>query len=113
MDIETITAICRELPFVTEGIKWGDDLCFMVGGKMFCVVLLAGPLKVSFKVTDEEFGEMSNAHGIIPAPYAARHKWILVEDTAIFGKQKWQYYIARSYNLVKAKLPKKLLSQLQ
>ena len=107
MDIEVILKICRELPSVTEGIKWGSDLCFMVGDKMFCVVLLDGPVKVSFKVPDEEFAELSNSVGIIPAPYAARHKWILVEDIKVFSEKKWNHYINQSYNLVKSKLSKK------
>lgn len=112
MDIEDIRKICRELPSVTEGIKWGNDLCFMIGEKMFCVVLLDGSSKVSLKVTDEEFSEMSSLVGVIPAPYAARHKWILVEDLTVFNKKKWEYYIHQSYNLVKSKLSKKKLMQL-
>jgi predicted DNA-binding protein (MmcQ/YjbR family) len=108
MDIEAISNICKSLPSVTEGIKWGNDLCFMVGKKMFCVVLLdTTPLKVSFKVTDQEFDEISNLQGVIPAPYSARHKWILVENVNAFNKKKWNYYITQSYNLVKAKLSKK------
>ena len=113
MDVEAIRNICKGLPSVTEGIKWGNDLCFMVGKKMFCVILLDIPLKVSFKVTDEEFDEISNSQGIIPAPYAARHKWILVEDVNIFKKKKWEHYITQSYNLVKAKLSKMKLDQLK
>jgi predicted DNA-binding protein (MmcQ/YjbR family) len=112
MDIEGIRAICKSLPAVTEGIKWGNDLCFMIGGKMFCVTLMDPPLKVSVKVTDEEFGEMTNLPGIIPAPYAARYKWILIEDAGIFNQKKWEYYITQSYNLVKSKLSKKELGRL-
>lgn len=107
MDIDTITNICRKLPSVTEEIKWGNDLCFMVGGKVFCVVVLDGPVKVSLKVLDEEFAALSNVVGIIPAPYAARHKWILIEDVTVFNKKKWDYYISQSYHLVKSKLSKK------
>jgi predicted DNA-binding protein (MmcQ/YjbR family) len=112
MDIETLTNICREFPFVTEDIKWGNDLCFMIGNKMFCVAPLSTPLKISLKVTDEEFGELSTAPGIIPAPYVARYKWILIEDTQVFNKQKWEYHIRQSYDMVKAGLPKKILAQL-
>jgi predicted DNA-binding protein (MmcQ/YjbR family) len=68
MDIEALRNICKKLPSVTEGIKWGNDLCFMVGEKMFCVVLLNTPLKVSFKVSDEEFDEIVNTPGIIRCP---------------------------------------------
>ena len=113
MDIETIRNICKDLPHVTEDIKWGDDLCFMIGEKMFCVSNLNPPLKVSLKVTDEEFAELSNSPGIIPAPYVARYKWILVEDMSRFTSKEWRHYITQSYNLVKAKLPKKVLDQLK
>jgi hypothetical protein len=34
MDIGLIKTICNELPHVTEDIKWGDDLCFMIGSKI-------------------------------------------------------------------------------
>jgi predicted DNA-binding protein (MmcQ/YjbR family) len=112
-DIEAIGNICHQLPHVTEGIKWGNDLCFMIGGKMFCVVLLNTPFKVSFKVAEEEFEEISNLPGIIPAPYAARHKWVLVENVKVFTKTKWEYYINQSYQLVKAKLSKKQLALLK
>ena len=110
MDIESIRNICKSLPSVTEGIKWGNDLCFMVGEKMFCVLLPdTAPLKVSFKVTAEAFDEICSLPGIIPAPYAARHKWVLVENINTFNKKKWEYYITQSYHLVKAKLSKKKL----
>jgi predicted DNA-binding protein (MmcQ/YjbR family) len=112
MDIETIRNICKALPAVTEDIKWGNDLCFMIAGKMFCVTPMDNPLRVSIKVTDEEFGELTNLAGIVPAPYVARYKWIFVEDPSVFNDKKWEYYIAQSYNLVKAKLSKKELSKL-
>jgi predicted DNA-binding protein (MmcQ/YjbR family) len=112
MDIEEIRNICKTLPSVTEDIKWSNDLCFLIGAKMFCVVSLEVPVKASVKVPDEEFAEISGRPGIIPAPYAARYKWILVEDLNVFDRTEWEYYITRSYNLVKAKLAKKVLEQL-
>jgi len=113
MDIETLRSICTAYPGVTEDIKWGNDLCFQVGGKMFCVTSLQPPLQISFKVPDEEFDELSTSESIIPAPYAARFKWILVQDPALFKKKQWEHYIAQSYQLVKAKLPKKLQARLK
>jgi len=113
MDIETIREICKGLPSVTEDIKWGADLCFLIGEKMFCVAGLDAPLRVSFKVTDEEFGDMSARPGIIPAPYVARYKWILIEDMSVFNRKQWDEYITQSYNLVKAKLSKKVLAGLK
>jgi predicted DNA-binding protein (MmcQ/YjbR family) len=112
MDIEKIRNICMNLPSVKEGLKWGNDLCFMIGEKMFCAFSLTEPLKVSLKVTDEEFDEISSSPEIISAPYAARHKWILVENVTRFNKEEWEHYITQSYNLVKSKLSKKKLAQL-
>ena len=112
MNIENIRSICKKLPHVTEDIKWGNDLCFLIGGKMFCVVGLNEELKVSIKVTAEEFDELTNLDAIIPAPYVAKHKWVLVKKATIFNQKKWQHYISQSYSLVKAKLPKKVQAQL-
>jgi predicted DNA-binding protein (MmcQ/YjbR family) len=80
---------------------------------MFCVVVFGTPLKVSLKVTDEEYVELSERPGIIPAPYVARHKWILVEEVHVFNRKSWENYISQSYKLVTSKVPKKLLAQLK
>ncbi len=74
--------------------------------------MLDGPLKVSIKVPDEEFEELCNVEGIIPAPYSARYKWVLVEKPNLFSKKQWEQHIIQSYNLVKAKLPKRVSAQL-
>lgn len=112
MNIEQLRTLCLSLPSVTEDIKWGHDLCFCIGAKMFCVTGLTGPLKISMKVKDEEFDELSSSEGIVPAPYVARYKWILVEDISRFSKKEWEHYIRQSYELVRSKLPKKVLKEL-
>jgi predicted DNA-binding protein (MmcQ/YjbR family) len=111
MNIETVRDFCRSLPAVTEDIKWGQDLCFSVAGKMFCVAGLEGPLTVSFKVKDEEFDELSNSQGMRPAPYVARYKWVLVEEVGRLSRKEWEHYLRQSYDLVRAKLPKKVARQ--
>lgn len=113
MNIEDITAICKSLPMVTEDIKWGHDLAFSIGEKMFCVVGLDQvPTSATFKVTDEEFEELSNTPGFIPAPYVARYKWVMIEDITTMNRQDWEKYIHQSYNLIKNKLPNKIKKQL-
>ena len=111
MDIESLRDFCRTLPAVTEDIKWGHDLCFSVGGKMFCVAALDGPLTVSFKVRDDEFDDLASSPGMRPAPYVARYKWILVEDVNKLNRKQWAHYVRQSYDLVRAKLPKKVAQQ--
>jgi predicted DNA-binding protein (MmcQ/YjbR family) len=107
MDIEALQKICLSLPAATEDIKWGNDLVFSVGGRMFCVASLEPPFKCSFKVKDEEFEELSTREGFMPAPYMARAKWVLVTDPSKLKKQEWKDYIRQSYEFVKAKLTKK------
>ena len=112
MNIETLREFCRSLPAVTEDVKWGHDLCFSVGAKMFCVAALDGPLTVSFKVKDDEFEELANSPGMCPAPYVARYKWVLVEDVDALNRKEWEHYVRQSYDLVRAKLPKKVTREL-
>lgn len=111
MDVETLRDFCRALPAVTEDIKWGNDLCFSVAGKMFCVAGLEGTLTVSFKVRDEEFDELASSPGMRPAPYVARYRWVLVEEVGRLSRGEWEHYLRQSYDLVRAKLPKKVARQ--
>jgi len=100
------------LPGVTEDIKWGNDLCFSVGGKLFCVAGLETPFKCSFQVKDDEFEELSSQEGFMPAPYMARAKWVLVTDASKLNKKEWEKYIRQSYELKKMKLTKKIRKEL-
>ena len=104
--------ICASLTAVTEDVKWGNDLVFSVGDKMFCVASLELPFSCSFKVPDDEFDELSNQNGFMPAPYMARAKWVLVTDPSSLNKKQWELYIKQSYELVKIKLTKKLREKL-
>jgi predicted DNA-binding protein (MmcQ/YjbR family) len=113
MNNETLRTFCLSLKGVTEDVKWGHDLCFMVAQKLFCVTALEGGFQISFKVTDGEFEELSVSNDIIPAPYMARNKWISVKDAARFTEKEWQRYIRQSYDLVKSRLPKKLQQELE
>jgi predicted DNA-binding protein (MmcQ/YjbR family) len=112
MNIQFLQKLCLSFPAATEDIKWGNDLCFSVGGKMFCVTSLEPPFKVAFKVKDEEFEELSHTEGFMPAPYMARAKWVLVTDPSKLSMKEWEQYIRQSYELKKAKLTKKARHEL-
>jgi predicted DNA-binding protein (MmcQ/YjbR family) len=107
MDIEVLRSVCLSFPAVTEEVKWGNDLCFCVGEKMFCVTSLEPPHTFSFKVPDSEFDELSATEGFKPAPYLARAKWVLVTDSSKLNKGDLTNYLRQSYHLIKAKLTKK------
>ena len=72
--------MCRALPGVTEDIKWGHDLVFSIGGRMFAVVCLEPPHTFSFKCTPEEFAELIEREGVVPAPYLARAMWVQEQE---------------------------------
>src|SRR5215216_4977193 len=113
MNIEDLQTICRELPAVTEDIKWEHDLVFSVGDKMFCVIGLdQSPTSASFKVTDEEFEEICSRPGFKPAPYVAKYKWVFIEDITLMKRSEWDFYLKQSYDLVKEKLSPKVKKEL-
>ena len=113
MDIETLRTLALSLPHTTEDVKWGKDLCFCVGKKMFAATRLEQPsFAASFKVTEEEFAKLTERESIIPAPYLARYKWVYVKEEQVLSSKEWEYYIKQSYELVKTKLPKKVLKEM-
>lgn len=113
MTIEDVQALCKKMKAVTEDIKWGNDLVFSVGGKMFCVVgLEQTPASASFKVKYEEFDEMCSRAGFKAAPYVAKYKWVWMDSIDRLNRKEWQQYARQSYELVKDKLPLKLKKQL-
>lgn len=108
MNFHSAIALCRSLPGVTEDTKWGNDLVFSVGEKMFAVTNLGEPEGISFKVDDDRFLELTDREGIIPAPYLARAKWVYVEDAKALGDEEAAQLLRRSYELVFGKLTKKI-----
>jgi len=107
MNLELLEEKCSKLKGTTKDIKWGNDLCFLIGEKIYCVAGLEPPIAVSLKVLPEQFNELTNRDGIIPAPYLARYSWILIEDMNSFNQREWEYYIEQSYNMIFNKLNKK------
>ena len=113
MDIEQLREYCLSLPAATEEVKWENNLVFSVGGKMFCIANLENPLRFSFKVSDEDFEEISNRDGFKPAPYLARAKWVLVTSPERLHTNEWKEFVKNSYELIKQKLPRKIKAELK
>lgn len=103
MNLEALRIFCLSLPGTTEDVKWGNDLCFLAGKKMYCVTDLKDTFNVSFKVSPEEYVSLVNTPNILPAPYLARYNWILVTDPGTFSKQEWEHYIRRSFETISKK----------
>src|SRR5688572_20982798 len=114
MKVAPLRAIVDAWPGVESGIKWEDDLVFTVAGKMFCVLCVRGSLagRLSFKVEDARFLELTERPGFIPAPYLARAHWVLVAKPESLPARELRDLLRRSYELVRGKLPKKTQREL-
>lgn len=114
MNLAAVQKFCASLPAATSDVKWGNDLVYSVGSKMFAVACndAEGMPTVSFKVDEERFLELTDRTGFIPAPYLARVKWVQIIDLKQVGDAELKALLTRSHELVAAGLTKKLRASL-
>lgn len=109
MSFQALADFAAALPGATLDVKWGSDWVASVGGKMFFV---GGPhpgrwTHCSFKVDDHRFLELTGLPGFRPAPYAARYRWVAVDDAKALPLAEFKALVQRSHELVAAKLPRR------
>jgi predicted DNA-binding protein (MmcQ/YjbR family) len=105
--------VCKALRGATSDVKWGADLVYSVGGKMFAVMPSdSRQPSISFKVDEDRFLELTDREGFEPAPYLARAKWVLVRDMKKVGDTELKDLITRSHWLIAARLTAKARKQL-
>ncbi len=113
MEIDWVRQFCLALPHATENVQWDDDLCFKVAGKLFAIAALEpGDYWLSFKCTPETYAELIEQEGIVPAPYMARASWVSLTSKDALPREEIKRLIRTSYDLVYAKLPKKMRAAL-
>jgi len=113
MDLEELRKLCLSFPGVKEQIQWSDDLVFKVAGKMFAVVSLEpASVWLSFKVTPENFAELTERPGIIPAPYLARAQWAALQSRQALLPAELAQLLRTSYDLIVAKPSRKARASL-
>jgi len=113
MNVDQLREICLSFAGTTEQIQWGDDLLFKVAGKMFAITpLVPGYNWLSLKASPENFVELTERPGIIPAPYLARAKWVAIETPEVLSAGEVAALLRDSYELVVAKLPRKTREKL-
>src|SRR5664280_2756334 len=71
------------------------------------------PQRVSFKCTPENFAELCERPGIIPAPYMARAQWVSLERLNALPDAGLREMISESYRLVWERLPMKRRVELE
>jgi predicted DNA-binding protein (MmcQ/YjbR family) len=106
--IDDIRTHCLALPGVTEDSPWDEHFAYKVGGKMFVITGTTNPVTMSIKVTPEDFGVLIEREGIIPAPYLAKHNWVHLDRPTRVNAKELKRLMTQAYELIKAKLPKKL-----
>ena len=108
VDVDWVRSLCLKFPHATEEVTWGADLTFRISGKIFAVTVLEpAPVWLSFKCTAENFAELTERQGIIPAPYMARNRWVALQQRDALSRDELSVLLRESYDLVFAKLPKK------
>jgi len=108
-DVDWVRKLCLSFPAATEKVTWGADLTFRINEKIFAVTVLE-PAKVwlSFKCSAENFADLTERAGIIPAPYMARNQWVALETKEALPKEDLAGLLRESYEQVFSKLPKKI-----
>jgi predicted DNA-binding protein (MmcQ/YjbR family) len=108
MNTDWVRELCLSFPQTTEQIQWGEVLVFKVAGKIHALAALQ-PSKtwLTFKASPENFVELTERPGVIPAPYLARAKWVALETRDALPLDELARLLRESYDMVVAKLPKK------
>ncbi|MGE3303316.1 MAG: MmcQ/YjbR family DNA-binding protein [Hyphomonadaceae bacterium] len=109
MTPEAFEKAALALPGAALSVQWGDTRVFKVGGKMFA--MLAGesvrPRSASFKCSDLSFEMLTEREGVIPAPYMARAKWVMIETLRAIPDAELRDRIGEAHRLVVEALPRK------
>jgi predicted DNA-binding protein (MmcQ/YjbR family) len=113
MNLDWLRERCLSFPYVTEQIQWGDHLLFKVGGKMFAVAALEpGGNWLSLKASPDNFAELTERPGIIPAPYLARAQWVALQTSDALASAELAALLRESYERVFDRLPGKVRDSL-
>ena len=113
MTLEELRNICMSTSFATEDIKYGSDLCFSVGSKIFVGTRITGPFRTGIKCDENDFDILVEREGIVPMPRLSKTGWIRIEDSNALSMSEWEQYIRKSYQYVYAALPEKVKQSLK
>ena len=113
MRVQALRQLALSLPHTRASLQWGG-IAFKVEEKVFLFASSEADTveKIVFKCTPEEFDQLTELDGIAQAAYFAKRHWVSVEDLLALPGDELQRRIRRSYDLVVAKLPKKVQATL-
>ncbi len=115
MNVEQLREYCLSLPNAAEDIKWGNDLCFVIGDKMFATASLnpASGFSCSFKCNPEKYAKLIERDGIVSAPYTGRFGWVCVRKRTALSEEELRTLIKESYDAILHNLPQKQQKELK
>lgn len=115
MTRDEFNTFCAGLMATTHVVQWGNSDVWKVGGKVFAICgWNDGADAFTFKATDIAYEVLQDAPGIRPAPYLASRgmKWLQVYEERGMSDASLKEHLVTSYDLVVAKLTKKLRAEL-
>ena len=116
MDVAWVRRYCLAMPHTTESVQWGSNLVFKVGGRIYAIAELEPAGKdqwLAFKCSAEDFVELCEREGIVPAPYFARAQWVALQTEDAVSRVELKRLLRQAYDLVFARLPKKTQASLR
>ena len=115
MNIDEFRGYCALKKGVHEDFPFGDDTLVMkVMGKMFALANLDGPLSLNLKCDPERAAELRERFPAVrPGYHMDKKHWNTVDMDGSVPLALIKEWIDHSYDLVVAKLPKGLRTELE
>src|SRR4051794_4888041 len=111
MTRDELHAAAMALPGTMLDIKWGDDHCYCVGGKMFAATDGAYA-NLGFKASEIAFEALISTGRARPSKYLARAHWLNIDDLGAQDATEVEDWLKTAHGLVAAKLTRKLRAEL-
>ena len=112
MTRDAIRTFCLALPHVTERPQF-HHAAFQIGGKSFAMLNLdVEGFALAFKCTPEDFAELIEIPGVVPAPYLARAHWVALTDFDSLPMKELKAWLTKSREVMLSKLPKNAQAKL-
>jgi predicted DNA-binding protein (MmcQ/YjbR family) len=110
MNIEEFRAYCLSKKGAHEDFPFGEDtLVIKVLGKMFTLANLDGPLSINLKCDPEKAIELREQYPAVrPGYHMDKRHWNTIYIDGSVSVKLIKEWIDHSYDLVVAKLPKKM-----
>ena len=117
MRLDRLKAFALALPHATVVKQWGETLVFKVGGKMFMIVSLDGDTAeaIAFKCSPADYARLTGeVDGAEPSSHNLyKSHWVTLADPEALSETPLKAQVRAAYDLIRAKLPKKVQATLR